>query len=152
MTKEIDHDILSAYRGGIYRDILTKDIHTKMYQTSPPQRDILQFAIDARRDKIAKYLLTMGMEWDVKVSEILYIKLVAPYTNLVSIEGYADIVNNVSALSYFNKFFRWSINDVTYSDWIDLSIENLQALQLNSENDFWIDSCQGFNCGKGCNP
>ncbi|XP_053378494.1 uncharacterized protein LOC123526634 [Mercenaria mercenaria] len=53
-------------RGKIYKDILTKDISAKMYQTNPPQRDILQFAMDAKRDKIAKYLLTTGMEWDVK--------------------------------------------------------------------------------------
>ena len=28
-------------------------------------------------------------------------------------------------------------------------LNNYNDVPLN-ENDFWIDSCQGFNCGKGC--
>ncbi|KAL4238679.1 hypothetical protein ACF0H5_003386 [Mactra antiquata] len=52
-------------RSMIYKDILMNDMMKKMYQTDPPQRCILQFAVDAKRDTIAKYLLTLGMNWDV---------------------------------------------------------------------------------------
>lgn len=56
----------------MYKDIATKDITTRMYQTNPPQKCLLQFALEAGRDAIGKYLLTLGMPWDVKVRDATY--------------------------------------------------------------------------------
>jgi hypothetical protein len=70
-----------------------------MYQTNPPQRDILQFAIDARRDKIAKYLLTMGMAWDVKVKiarlYLIFTALLRFYFCFVLLLQYGNINNQL---------------------------------------------------------
>jgi len=51
----------------MYRDVPLGELMDRMVQTTPPQKDLLLFAVEARRDDIAKYFLTLGMEWDVTV-------------------------------------------------------------------------------------
>lgn len=62
-------DRVEEVRGQIYKDIFINDLMNKMYQTDPPQRCLLQFAVDAKRDDIARYLLTLGIDWDVTYND-----------------------------------------------------------------------------------
>lgn len=70
--------------------------------------------------------------------DILFIRLTAPYTRLVSIEGFTDSVEGEDTINYFIKEFRWSRDNESYSDWAILINDNLQTLTLDPADDFWI--------------
>jgi len=68
----------------------------------------------------------------------LLIKLSSPYLNIKSIVSYEDITKGETTSSYFSKSFRWSTNNLNYSDWITLTSINLKNLIIDSEKPFWI--------------
>lgn len=55
-------------RSGMYKDVSLNDVHIKMYQTKPPPKDLLSLCIDNTQDKIGKFLLSQGIDWDIKVT------------------------------------------------------------------------------------
>ena len=59
---------VEAIRNGMYTDVSLNDVPLKMYQTTPPPRDLLSLCIDHTQDKIGKYLLSQGIAWDIKVA------------------------------------------------------------------------------------
>ena len=73
-----------------------------------------------------------------EVGESILITLIAPYERVVSVLSYTDSVIGEDAYNYFKKEFRWSIDDVTYSDYLNLTDENLYSLNLDPNNPFWI--------------
>ena len=73
-----------------------------------------------------------------EVGDQILIKSSEPYLNVVSVTNFVDVTLNETVGSYFDKSFRWSINDINYSDWIVLSQPNLENLVLNGANPFWI--------------
>jgi hypothetical protein len=73
-----------------------------------------------------------------EVGDQILIKSSEPYLNVVSVTNFVDVTLNETVGSYFDKSFRWSINDINYSDWITLSQPNLENLVLDGANPFWI--------------
>ena len=69
----------------------------------------------------------------------IIIKLVEPYKNVNSIISFTDETLGEDTNNFFSKDFRWSIDNENYSDFIPLTDANLQALELDSANDFWIE-------------
>jgi len=78
-----------------------------------------------------------GSSTDANGDQLL-ISLKTPYENVVEIAGFTDSITGDSTSCYYNKDFRWGIDGVTYSDWVQLTDVNLQALVLNPANKFWI--------------
>lgn len=74
-----------------------------------------------------------------EVGQSFIIRLVEPYKCLVQINGYQDETIGEDTQNYFCKYFRWSIDNKNYSEFIPLTNLNLQNLVLNPENDFWIE-------------
>ncbi len=70
--------------------------------------------------------------------DILFISLIKPYENISSIESYQDEISGEDTYNFFYKYFRWSIDNKFYSDWIILTNDNLQELELDSTKPFWI--------------
>ena len=60
-------------RNNMYKDISLNDVHVKMYQTTPPPRDLLSLCVDNKQDKIGKYLLSQGIDWDIQVSSNFFL-------------------------------------------------------------------------------
>jgi hypothetical protein len=73
-----------------------------------------------------------------QIGESLLISLVAPYKNLTSILSYEDVVEGEDSMNSLKKEFRWSVDNVTYSDYLALNADNLRMLSLNPKNPFWI--------------
>jgi hypothetical protein len=71
-------------------------------------------------------------------NDALLISLATPYKKVKNVISFEDETVGETEDSYFYKEFRWSTNNVTYSDYIELTDANLQALSLDSSNDFWI--------------
>ena len=78
-----------------------------------------------------------GSSTDANGDQLL-VSLKTPYENVVEITGFTDSITGESTSCYYNKDFRWGIDGVTYSDWVQLTDANLQALVLNPANKFWI--------------
>jgi hypothetical protein len=72
------------------------------------------------------------------LGDSIVISLVTPYLRVKSVTGYIDVVIGEDTLNYFDKEFRWSTDNVTYSDYQELNSTNLQNLLLNPSNPFWI--------------
>jgi hypothetical protein len=73
-----------------------------------------------------------------EIGDVLFIKLSTPYKKVKQVLDYTDSVDNEDTINYFEKQFRWSSNNVSYSDWIDLTSENLEKIILDPSKDFWI--------------
>ena len=79
-----------------------------------------------------------GRKTDANGDAIL-ISLQEPYKNVVEVVGYTDVTKGETTSVYYNKQFRWGVDGVTYSDYIDLTNVNLEALLLNPNKPFWIE-------------
>ena len=75
----------------------------------------------------------------------LLISLSEPYKNVVEVISFEDeVIGDTSSSGestglYYDKFFRWGIDGASYSDWVELTDENLRTLNLNPLNPFWIE-------------
>ena len=78
-----------------------------------------------------------GSSTDANGDQLL-VSLKTPYENVVEVTGFTDSITGESTSCYYNKDFRWGIDGVTYSDWVQLTDSNLKALILNPANKFWI--------------
>ena len=84
------------------------------------------------------------------VGDSLLISLSSPYTNVVSVQGYVDVVEGEDTANYFIKEFRWSKDNTVYSDFVDLTDANLQNLLLDPTQPFWIQykyTCSALESG-----
>jgi hypothetical protein len=73
-----------------------------------------------------------------EIGDSIVISLVSPYLRVRSVVGYTDHVIGEDTMNSFDKEFRWSTDNVTYSDYQELNDSNLEALHLNPLNPFWI--------------
>ena len=84
------------------------------------------------------------------VGDSLLISLSSPYKNIVSVQGYVDVVEGEDTANYFIKEFRWSKDNAVYSDFVDLTDTNLQNLLLDPTQPFWIQykyTCAALESG-----
>ena len=78
-----------------------------------------------------------GSSTDANGDQLL-VSLQTPYENVTEVLGFTDSITGESTSCYYNKDFRWGIDGVTYSDWVQLTDANLELLVLNPANKFWI--------------
>jgi hypothetical protein len=78
-----------------------------------------------------------GSSTDANGDQLL-VSLKTPYENVVEVTGFTDSITGETTSCFYDKDFRWGIDGVTYSDWVQLTDVNLQALVLNPANKFWI--------------
>ena len=70
--------------------------------------------------------------------DAILISISEPYLNVVEVIGYEDVVEGESTGCFYEKFFRWGTDGVSYSDWIPLTNLNLEGLLLDPSKPFWI--------------
>lgn len=70
--------------------------------------------------------------------DALLISLNEPYTNVVEVLSYEDVVVGETTDLFYQKSFRWGVDGASYSDWVPLTNESLEALSLDPNNPFWI--------------
>ena len=56
----------------------------------------------------------------------LLVSLKTPYENVTEVLGFTDSITGETTSCFYNKDFRWGIDGVTYSDWVQLTDVNLQ--------------------------
>ena len=70
--------------------------------------------------------------------DAILISLEEPYKNVVEVVSFSDVVEGETTDCFYNKSFRWGIDGVSYSDYVPLTDENLNAILLDPNNNFWI--------------
>lgn len=73
-----------------------------------------------------------------EIGESILISINSPYSNVKEVLSYEDVVEGENTANFFTKEFRWSKDDVIYSDYTELTNANLQALLLDPTEPFWI--------------
>jgi len=71
--------------------------------------------------------------------DAILISLQEPYNNVVEVIGFTDEVLGEDTSCFYNKTFTWGTDGISYSDWVELSDLNLQGIQLNPTEPFWIE-------------
>lgn len=69
----------------------------------------------------------------------LYISLNAPYKNIQRILSYEDVLIANTMHYVLEKYFRFSFNNASYSNWMELTNTNLKFIKINNGEDFWIE-------------
>ena len=73
-----------------------------------------------------------------KEFDYILISIEKPYLDIVEVLSFEDSIIGETTDLYYNKEFRWSVDDLEYSDWVDLTDENLSSLKLDPKKPFWI--------------
>jgi hypothetical protein len=74
-----------------------------------------------------------------ELGDTLIIKLIEPYLNVNSIQSFEDATIGEDSNNYFSKFFRWSTDNKVFSEYVQLTDINLQKINLNPAEKFWIE-------------
>lgn len=68
------------------------------------------------------------------------ISTIEPYLNVVEISDFeVDITPCETENLYYQKYYRWSTDNVTYTDWIPLNQTNLKNMYIDPEMPLYIE-------------
>jgi hypothetical protein len=70
--------------------------------------------------------------------DAIIISISEPYLNVVEIIAFEDEVKGESTACFYDKYFRWGTDGVSYSDWVPLTDLNLESVLLDPSKPFWI--------------
>lgn len=72
--------------------------------------------------------------------DVLIIKPEVPVVGLISLYNFIDTIVGETQNDYFLKEFRYSVNGgVSFSEWAELTVENLQSVSVSKEHQFVIE-------------
>lgn len=74
-----------------------------------------------------------------EIGDSIIIPTNIPIVGLISITGFIDSVLNETGTRFFKREFRYSLDTINWSTWIDLSIPNLISIQIDPMYDFMIE-------------
>lgn len=74
-----------------------------------------------------------------EIGDIILIRAEAPVVGLIALSSFADTTQGEQANRTFRKEFRYSIDGVNFSLWEDLTLANIQAVQVTSTDTFFIE-------------
>lgn len=73
-----------------------------------------------------------------EIGDVLRFDADAPIVGILSLDSYTDVTINETGTRLFDKEFSYSFNGVTFSDWIELTNPNLQAVPVQATDFFHI--------------
>ena len=74
-----------------------------------------------------------------EIGDVILIKADAPVIGLIALQSFADTTVGETGVRFFTKEFRYSFNGLTWSDWIELTIPNVQAVPIQSTDVFHVE-------------
>lgn len=72
-------------------------------------------------------------------NQYIVFKMNTPVTSISSIDGYTDETVGEDASVYFERYFRYSIDTINFSNWIQLTDTSLQQIQFEPHYDVVIE-------------
>lgn len=73
-----------------------------------------------------------------QTSHVLFIKTDTPTVALIALSGFTDVTNESMGHTYV-KTFRYSLNGITFSEWLPLTNPNISAIDINGYNSFVVE-------------
>lgn len=74
-----------------------------------------------------------------EIGDIIYIKTSVPILGLIALQSWVDSTVNENTDQFFIKKFRYSVDGVNYSAWQELTNANLQSVQVQSNDTFFVE-------------
>lgn len=74
-----------------------------------------------------------------EIGDEILIKGNVPIVGLISLNSYTDSTVGESVDKYFTKYFRYSIDGVNYSEYIELTNLNVSEVEVNPKDTFYIE-------------
>lgn len=74
-----------------------------------------------------------------EIGDVLIIKTEVPIIGIVTLLSFVDITTGEVGGKYFNKTFRYSVDGVNFSDYILLTDENIQGIEINATDTLIIE-------------
>jgi hypothetical protein len=73
-----------------------------------------------------------------EIGDVLQINVDVPILGLVTLASFIDQTIGTTSNRYFNKKFRYSVDGITFSEWLELTNENLQSVVVEPTNTFLL--------------
>ena len=74
-----------------------------------------------------------------EIGDVIYIQASVPIVGLLALTSFIDDVDNETPTKYFTKKFRYSVDGINYSLWLDLTLSNVSAVVVDPTNTFYIE-------------
>jgi hypothetical protein len=74
-----------------------------------------------------------------EIGDVILIKADAAVIGLIALQSFADTTVGETGSRFFTKEFRYSFNGLTWSDWIILTIPNVQAVPIVATDVFHVE-------------
>jgi len=74
-----------------------------------------------------------------ELGDIILIKAQVPIVGLVLLSSFVDSTVNETQTKFFKKEFRYSLDGINYTTWIELTNPNIASIQLVSTDIFYIE-------------
>lgn len=69
-----------------------------------------------------------------EVGDILEIRTDSPAVGVIALTGFIDDTDNEDVNNFFDKKFRYSIDGITFTDWLPLTNPNISSISINESN------------------
>lgn len=74
-----------------------------------------------------------------EIGDVIVIKTGVPIVGIVTLTGFIDNTEGEDSNKFFEKTFRYSNDGVSYSDWVELTQENIEDIQFDISDTFTIE-------------
>lgn len=74
-----------------------------------------------------------------EIGDEILIQATTPIFGVIQLQSFTDILVGETATRYFEKHFTYSIDGIFFSDWIELTDDNLLEIVVNSNDAFYIN-------------
>ena len=71
-----------------------------------------------------------------EIGDVIVIEANTPVVGLIALTSFMDTVTGESGSRFFTKIFRYSLDGIHFSDWQDLTIPNLMAINIVATDTF----------------
>lgn len=71
--------------------------------------------------------------------DVLIIKSEVPIIGLVALLDFLDDVDGETGSKYFSKQFRYSLDGINYTPFVELTQANLELIEINSSDTFYVE-------------
>lgn len=74
-----------------------------------------------------------------EIGDVLFIKADIPIIGLIALSSFTDSTTNETGSRLFAKKFRYSVDGINYSPWLDLTDQNLASIVVQSNDTFYAE-------------
>jgi hypothetical protein len=74
-----------------------------------------------------------------EIGDVILVKAEAPVVGVIAFTSFSDTLTGETATRFFDKEFRYSTDGIIYTTWQTLNIVNVQAVNVNSTDIFYIE-------------